>query len=268
MNQLVNNIKQHYTKIVKEKHPTYSSLWPLLSGCNLKVGELSGWEVIILINTGNSALFQLQGLGSLSKDLIDGSEFNKGNKSIIRSRLEKFFQIGSTDAIIFKDSQGNIDASEFEYMLRKHEKHMGISPMKLFLSHKGKDKSLVREYKKTLVELGFDTWLDEDAMSAGIELERGLLEGFRDSCAAIFFITPHYKDENYLATEINYAISEKRKKQNEFAIITLVFEEKGEKGIVPDLLQPYVWKEPQNDLVAIREIIKALPIQLGEIGWK
>jgi hypothetical protein len=43
-----------------------------------------------------------------------------------------------------------------------------------------------------LQELGFDSWLDEEAMSAGTELERGILRGFKDSCAALFFITPNF----------------------------------------------------------------------------
>jgi hypothetical protein len=49
-------------------------------------------------------------------------------------------------------------------------------------------------------------------MAAGVELDRGILQGFNDSCAAVFFVTPRFKDENYLATEVNYAMIEKRKK--------------------------------------------------------
>ena len=64
-------------------------------------------------------------------------------------------------------------------------------------------------------------------MSAGVELERGLLQGFKESCAAVFFITPDYLDEQYLATEINYAIAEKRSKGNKFSLITLVMEKDG-----------------------------------------
>jgi hypothetical protein len=48
-------------------------------------------------------------------------------------------------------------------------------------------------------------------MSAGDDLERSLLKGMNDSCAAVFFITPNYIDDNFLATEVDYAIAEKRK---------------------------------------------------------
>jgi len=105
-------------------------------------------------------------------------------------------------------------------------------------------------------------------MAAGTELERSILQGFKDSCAAIFFVTPNFEDANYLASEVNYAIAEKRKKGQRFSIVTLVFQENGLKGNVPDLLHQYVWKEPETDLEALREIIKALPIQVGEVAWK
>lgn len=130
--------------------------------------------------------------------------------------------------------------------------------MKVFLSHKGVNKPLIREFKETLQLLGFEAWLDEDAMSAGVLLERGMLQGFKDSSAVIFFITPDFVDENYLSTEINYAIAEKREKKDKFSIITLVFKKEGIKSTVPELLKPYVYKEPKGDLEALREILKVL----------
>lgn len=161
-----------------------------------------------------------------------------------------------------------IDVTRVSYYLTEELVNMN-SPTKIFLSHKGSNKPLVRNFDSTLRILGFDTWLDEDAMHAGVELERGILQGFKDSCAAIFFITPEFKDENYLATEINYAIAEKREKGNRFAIISLIFrDQEGNSNLVPGLLTTYIWKEPQNDLEALREIIKALPIKLGSIEWK
>ena len=140
--------------------------------------------------------------------------------------------------------------------------------MKIFLSHKGIDKPTVRQYKELFTTLGFEPWLDEDAMDAGVELERALLQGFKESCAAVFFITPNYVDENYLAAEINYAIAEKRKRGNKFSIISIVMKKDGLKGKVPELLEPYVWKEPETDLEAFKDIVKALPISVGNVYWK
>jgi hypothetical protein len=142
-------------------------------------------------------------------------------------------------------------------------------PSKIFLSHKGVDKPIVREFKNTLGLFGFSPWFDEDSLVAGDELERSLLTGFKDSCAAIFFITSSFNDENYLASEINYAISEKREKKERFSIITIVLDsENSNKIIIPDLLKQYVWKRPKNYLEALREIIRALPVEVGKIQWK
>jgi hypothetical protein len=141
--------------------------------------------------------------------------------------------------------------------------------MKVFLSHKSLDKELVTNFKETLRLLGFDPWIDEDAMPAGTHLERGLLKGMQDSCGAVFFITPSFKDEGYLATEVDYAIKEKREKGNKFAIVTLLFvDDNGEIGKIPELLKSYVWMKPKTHLEALREIIRALPIKVGNTDWR
>ena len=106
-------------------------------------------------------------------------------------------------------------------------------------------------------------------MAAGANLERSLLQGFKDSCAVVFFITPNYVDDCFLATEVDYAIKEKRSKGDKFAIIILDFPDaKGKSGDVPELLRQYVWKKPQSPLEALRELLKALPLGLGTPDWK
>lgn len=141
--------------------------------------------------------------------------------------------------------------------------------MKIFLSHKGADKALVRDFSQTLKLLGFDPWLDEDAMVAGVNLDRAILKGFEDSCAAVFFITENFVDEKWLATEIEYAVDQKRSKGDKFSVITLKFVRNGKSGTVPDLLQKrFLYKEPKSDLEAFREVIKALPIEVGSVRWR
>ncbi len=104
-------------------------------------------------------------------------------------------------------------------------------------------------------------------MTAGTPLQRGILQGMVDSCATVFFVTRNYVDDSFLATEIDYAIEEKRKKGDQFAIITLVLEHEKQKGAVPELLWRYVWKEPATDLEGLGEIIKALPVTVGPVRW-
>jgi TIR domain len=136
---------------------------------------------------------------------------------------------------------------------------------KIFLSHKSVDKPLVQLYYQALKTVGFEPWLDEPNMPAGSNLERELIRGFEESCAAVFFITANFKDQQYLATEIDYAILQKRKKEKKFAIITLRY---ADASPVPGLLMPYVYRNISNDLDGFHELVKALPIELGPIRWK
>jgi hypothetical protein len=136
---------------------------------------------------------------------------------------------------------------------------------RIFLSHKSVDKPIVQKYYDALKELGFEPWLDKPDMPAGTNLERGILDGFEKSCAAVFFITENFKDENYLATEVDYAIAQKRKKGKKFIIITLRYPNASP---VPGLLTPYIYMDIQNDLDGFYELIRALPIELGQVRWK
>ena len=115
----------------------------------------------------------------------------------------------------------------------------GAKEIKIFLSHKSIDKPVVYRYYHALKTLGFDPWLDETAMTAGANLEREVLHGFEESCAAVFFNQASYKDEKYLATEVDYAIMQKRKKDQKFAIVTLRYPDAAP---VPALLMPYIYK--------------------------
>lgn len=140
---------------------------------------------------------------------------------------------------------------------------------KIFLSHKGADKKWVRRYYRLLRTLGFDPWLDEEDMAAGDELHRKILEGFDLSCAAIFFLTPNFKDERYLRTEVNYAKEERTKKGERFRIICLRMPGKKQKEVeVPALLKEFLFKDPETHIDAVREIIQALPIQVGAPTWR
>lgn len=147
---------------------------------------------------------------------------------------------------------------------------MTISDSKrVFLSHKGANKKLVTDFKETLELLGYAPWLDDEAMPAGTRLERGLLQGMKDSCGVVFFITPEFEDKGFLASEIDYAIGEERSKGDKFAIITLQFvSDDGREAPIPDLLRQFIWKAPKSELEALREIVRALPVVSGPVDWR
>ncbi|MCY7674920.1 toll/interleukin-1 receptor domain-containing protein [Bacillus safensis] len=166
------------------------------------------------------------------------------------------------------DNDINTGAPTISFHILKEDIILNF-PQKIFLSHKGIDKPVVREYHNLLKELGFKPWLDEDAMTAGEALHRALLKGMQDSCAAVFFVTPNYVDDGYLEQEIDYAISEKMNKRERFSIITLSLpNEQGKRGQISSMLKRYVWKTPDSHLEGFREIIRALPISSGVKTWR
>ncbi|OZI67060.1 toll/interleukin-1 receptor domain-containing protein [Bordetella genomosp. 11] len=206
--------------------------------------------------------------GELPGFVVGVQEITPESRAAVRRRVAQHFGFTSMDAVLLCEPNGNLAKCEFDAMLENHERAKNLTPMKIFLSHKTADKPLVREFKKVLAEIGFEPWLDEDAMTAGAPLERTILKGFNDSCAAVFFVTPNFVDENFLATEVDYAIAQKRAKEERFEIITLQLSQDGKKGNVPDLLRRFVYKEPSSEAEALYEILRALPIRPHQISWR
>jgi len=261
---MVERILDSYKKLVQNRHPQQIEFWPILSGYDASLRTFRKWMILILEHTGKLGYLNFAILDEFPSESLGVTGIDEHNINLVRGRLERQLRLKGTDFVLFMGPNRDID-SELQIMLQKHEVAMGLAPMKVFLSHRSPDKPLVRDFKETLVALGFDPWIDEDALIAGAALERGILKGLKDSCAAVFFITPHFVDDNFVATEIDYAIAQKRAKGDRFAIITLVF---GENISIPELLKRYVWKEPATHLEALRYILKALPIQVGNIYWK
>lgn len=261
-------LKQFYGPIVAQTHPEHSASWPLLSGADLKNGTFGSWMIFFFKHTGNPTIRSTSGVGELPRSVIGFDEINDQNLEVVRENLYRHFRANLDDCILIAPPTGEVRLDEFNKMLLRHQTAMGLARMKVFLSHKSPDKTMVRGYKALLDTLGFDAWLDEDAMSAGAQLDRSILQGMRDSCAAVFFITPKFADESYLATEINYAIQQQRERPAQFAIITLVLTENDVRPQVPGLLSSFVWKEPNSQVEAFREIIRSLPIKVGPVNWK
>lgn len=139
------------------------------------------------------------------------------------------------------------------------EKELGI-----FLSHKWINKDLVRRYYRTLAALGFEPWLDEEDVATGDILHRALSVGMATSCAAVFFVTKDFKDETWIGREVDLAINRQVQRAAKFQIITLVFGD----AEVPEPLQTYVYTRVDNDVDGLREMVRALPIELGPARWR
>jgi hypothetical protein len=133
---------------------------------------------------------------------------------------------------------------------------------KVFLSHKSIDKPTVSRYTAALKICGFQPWIDEDEMPAGSHLDASLVNGMKESCAAVFFITPNFTDERFLKQEIEYAVNEERERPGDFVIIPLLIGGATQSN-VPKLLSRFVAKAAADDLEGLVEIVKALPIKPG-----
>lgn len=141
-------------------------------------------------------------------------------------------------------ARGTFYTTDFIFSIDR-EHALKFERQRIFLSHKGADKSRVRGFAELLREIGFDPWLDEDAMPAGTQPNRGISHGFQQSCAAVFFVTPSFLDKGYLSTEIDYAVAEYQRRDGQFTIITLVLRDNPDESVtIPVLLQNYIWKEP------------------------
>lgn len=139
----------------------------------------------------------------------------------------------------------------------------------IFLSHKSTNKPMVRRFYKALKELGFEPWLDEEEGRAGDNIHRLLLQGMKSSCAAVFFITPEFSDEKYLKREIELALTENTERGERFRIVTLrMADESGKQGVVPDILRNYIFTERHDELEALVDILRALPVRVGPIEWR
>lgn len=136
------------------------------------------------------------------------------------------------------------------------------SPRKIFLSHKGVDKDLVRRFHYVLEELGFQPWLDERELTAGKRIHRDIQRGFKESCACVFFVTESFRDERYIGAEIDFANTEYTERgESEFVVITLAFGN----ATVPESLRRWVYKACGSELHALLEILRALPVCVGSV---
>jgi hypothetical protein len=264
-------VLDQYQTAVRRRFPAQADAWPLLMGCNFRVAGLPGGAAVIVDDTRNPNMTSNSGLGELNAQAIGVSRVTADNAEQVRSKIRQRYGLRPQDGvfILISGPEGlQLHPQQVENQIHQHAQTLGLVPMRIFLSHKGVDKEMVRRFQRLLKELGFDPWLDDDAMPAGVQPDRAILQGFKDSCAAVFFVTPDFKDEKWLATEIEYARTQKREKGDEFAINTLCLTKGSDEGAVPELLKSYIYKKPLHELDAMFEIVRALPIVLGEPRYR
>lgn len=97
--------------------------------------------------------------------------------------------------------------------------------MKIFLSHSGRDKCLVREIVKLLPDK-IKTWLDENDLPLGVEITKGLKETIEnDTDLIILFVSPEAINSHWVQKELQWAIN--REKQLGYTFIFPIVLDKG-----------------------------------------
>lgn len=273
LQKLQKAVLEHYRGMVVARQPSRVTIWPVLSGCNFTWYSHGTTFILRMHHNGVGGPVVTNGVTNIAglTDVFSLSWFEKtmgcDDKDLsitVPATTIAAWHSGVCDhAALSADIQPQLESA-----FLRHEIVQGLRSMKIFLSHKGVDKGKVREFFDLLKLLGFDPWLDEDAMSAGALLHREILAGMKSSCAVVFFVTPKFVDDKYLATEIDYAITEKTERAD-FVIVTLAFtDSEGNKPRVPELLHRFLWVEAKSDLFALQTIIKALPVCVGDVRPK
>lgn len=76
---------------------------------------------------------------------------------------------------------------------------------RFFLSHKTRDKPLMRTFENGLRFLGYDTWLDTVNMPLGASLQGALKSSIDDSDCLIAWLNEEYLQSEYCTAELLYA---------------------------------------------------------------
>ena len=91
-------------------------------------------------------------------------------------------------------------------LITKKIKYTKFAPQfRFFLSHKTKDKPIMRTFKDGLKFLGFATWIDESNMPMGAHLQLALKTSIEDCDCFIAWLNDEYFKSDYCKAELLYA---------------------------------------------------------------
>ena len=91
-------------------------------------------------------------------------------------------------------------------LITKKIKYTKFSPQfRFFLSHKAKDKSIMRTFKDGLKFLGYSTWIDESSMPMAAQLQSALKISVEDCDCFIAWLNDEYLNSDYCKAELLYA---------------------------------------------------------------
>ena len=125
----------------------------------------------------------------MEDDLVNSQELRRLNEVNAHSeKLHKYLEINIVPLVI------------------KKIKYTRFTPkFSFFLSHKSKDKPLMRTFVNGLKFLGYETWLDEDNMPLAAQLQGALKVSIDNSDCLIAWLNKEYLESEYCKAELLYA---------------------------------------------------------------
>jgi TIR domain len=197
----------------------------------------------------------------LANDFFAGNGLKPG--PVIAGRFTKLF--GNASRPNARELQPQYwDAGAGILVEYAHRRAQMAAKARIFLSHRGADKKLVRDVSDTLELIGVRTWLDEEAMPAGTPIVRALGDGMSDCLAAAFFISDKFRDEAFIRKEVDAALHQQVTNPS-FRIIPLVLTDHGGTDeLVPKSLQVLRWVSVADTAIT-PTILRALPPELQSL---
>lgn len=157
---------------------------------NFKYSRSTAWtmEVVKCSYLGITCQEEMDSF-DMEDELVNFQELRRLNESAANSeKLRKYLEINIVPLVI------------------KKIKYTRFSPQFcFFLSHKSKDKPLMRTFVNGLKFLGYQTWLDEANMPLGARLEGALKVSIEKCDCLIAWLNKEYLESDYCKAELLYA---------------------------------------------------------------
>jgi hypothetical protein len=133
----INVFLSFYGDRVGKIHPKDKPGWPLYFDIINIIQCDNGWTAFILTGKGLPKINKYMG------STWTGVNISLQNIEEARTFLENKFNIAPNDAVVIFDKDNSNIETEIKHLMFRHEQALGLTPMKIFLSHRTPDKPRV-----------------------------------------------------------------------------------------------------------------------------
>lgn len=138
-------------------------------------------------------------LGIKDKETL--ASFDMVDELVNAKEFERLQQCRSTDEKL----REYLDTNVVPLIAQKIKYTKYVPQFRFFLSHKTKDKPIMRSFKNGLEFLGYQTWIDESNMGMGAYLKQALKTSVEKCDCLIAWLNEEYFKSDYCKAELLYA---------------------------------------------------------------